>query len=606
MSGIGVEPVADPDANNSQIASPVPAAQGSGAESSKIGGQQNMSLRGFFKELRRRHVLKVAVAYTGIGIVLLEVLTHLFHNFEAPHWVLKVITTLLIVGLPVACLMAWGFEFKEGRVRSVPPEHEHAKPALPAPPAAVPPSIAVLPFEDMSPEQDQKYLGNGIAEELLNALASIDAIKVAARTSSFSLASRGASMKEIGEALHVRHVLEGSVRRSGRKLRVTAQLIDVESGFHLFSQSYDRAAEDIFDIQNEIAREIAAALLPKLGLSKDVVLVKQGTQNLEAYNLWLQGHEYLTSPMPSAARKAIEQLRQAVILDPNYADAWGTLAYVYTYQGVWATDPTPSLANGIDAAAVARTLEPNGVLPLLVQAYVSQIVHHDARASAEYYERARTAGVDLTVWAYNKAYLLDGPLGRYDEAIAVLKEAEQRDPHAPNLQWALMEMYLAAGSIAEAIAIARTQEGSDVPDINILRGLAYLAAGDVTRARAALAAIQAAAGDNFGIAVQLQFAIDAATGDREDARRLLDRMLLEISEGHQVSPYTIGEGYKALGDYERAIDAWTRAAELRATWSLVAMPIRNRNHPVIGKHPRFVELLKHMGLADSAEGTVPG
>jgi hypothetical protein len=411
-------------------------------------------------------------------------------------------------------------------------------------------------------------------------------------------------MKEIGEALHVRHVLEGSVRRAGRKLRVTAQLIDVESGFHLFSQSYDRTTEDIFDIQNEIAREIATALLPKLGLGKDVMLVKQGTQNLEAYNLWLQGHEYLTTPMPSTAGKAIEQLRQAVTLDPNYADAWGTLSYVYAYQGVWATDPTPSLANGIDAAAVARTLEPNGVLPLLTQAYVSQIVHHDARASAEYYERARAAAVDLTAWAFIKAYCLDGPLGRYDEAIAVLKEAEQRDPHAPNLKWALMEMYLAAGRVPEATAIARSQEGSDLPDMNALSGFAYLAAGDVMRARTSLAAIQAAAGDNFGIGVLLQFAIDAATGDRDDARRLLDRMLLEISEGHQVSPYVIGEGYKALGDCERAIEEWTRAAQLRATWTLTAMPMRNRNHPVVGKHPRFLALLKHMGLLpDTSAGS---
>jgi len=172
-----------------------------------------MKFREFLRELHRRNVWKVAVAYTAAAVVLLEVLTHLFHNFEAPHWVLKVITTLLIAGLPVACLAAWGFEVKEGRVRSVPREPQQTKPALPAPVTNAPPSIAVLPFEDMSAEHDQQYLGDGIAEELLNALASIAELKVAARTSAFSFRGRSATMKEIGEVLHVRHVLEGSVRR---------------------------------------------------------------------------------------------------------------------------------------------------------------------------------------------------------------------------------------------------------------------------------------------------------------------------------------------------------------------------------------------------------
>jgi TolB-like protein len=140
----------------------------------------------------------------------------------------------------------------------------------------------------MTAEHDQQYLGDGIAEELLNALASIEGLNVAARTSSFSFAGKGASMTEIGDRLHVRHVLEGSVRRAGQRLRVTAQLIDVRSGFHLFTQSYDREVHDIFEIQNDIAHEIASALLPKLGLSKDVMLVRQGTGNVEAYGLRLR------------------------------------------------------------------------------------------------------------------------------------------------------------------------------------------------------------------------------------------------------------------------------------------------------------------------------
>jgi TolB-like protein len=567
-----------------------------------------MSLRGVLAELRHRGVLKVAAAYAAIGWVALQGLSLLFQSFDAPGWVIKVVTTLVILGFPVACLMSWGFDITPEGVRPISPA-----PKDPGPPptaesqiasvveASASPSIAVLPFVDMSAEHDQQYLGDGIAEELLNALASIEGLNVAARTSSFSFHGKSVTMNEIGDTLHVRHVLEGSVRRAGQKLRVTAQLIDVKSGFHLYSQSYDREVKDIFDIQNDIAREIVTALMPKLGLSADVMLIKQGTANLEAYNLWLQGHQWLTTPIPATSHTAIEQLRQAVALDPKYADAWGALSYVYAYTGVWANDPTPLLVNATDAAAVARVLKPDGILPLLFQAYVKLLIHRDPAASAAFYERARAAGVDLSVWAYNKAYLHDGPLGNYDQAIASLKEAELRDPMAPSLKWALMEMYLASNQIAEAVAVADSQRASRVPDMNVLSGRAYLAVGNIEGARAALAAIHTAVGVNDPTGMLLQFAIDSVIDDSGDAKRLLDRALSRVADGHDVSPYVIGEGYKALRDFDRAIDVWARAAELRVPWTLSGMPVRNRNHPIIGKDPRFLQLLKRMGLQPAAE-----
>ncbi len=410
-----------------------------------------MKVKEFLKELHRRNVWKVALAYVAAAAVLLAVLTDLFQNFGAPHWVLKVITTLLIVGLPVACLMAWGFEFKEGGVRSVtrePKKTNEVKPALPAPETSVPPSIAVLPFEDMSPEQDQKYLGHGIAEELLNALASIDELKVAARTSSFALAGRGVSVDEIGRTLHVGHVLEGSVRRSGRKLRVTAQLIDVQSGFHLFSEAYDRAVEDIFDIQNDIAREIVNALMPRLGIARDAALVRPGTRNIEAYNLWLKAHAWLTNMDPTRSEEVIDQLHQATALDRDFAEAWGDLCYVYAYMTIGAgDDPVPLLMEANRACALALDRSPSVVPALLYEGFLAQLLQRDSRASAVWYEKARGAGADLSVWAFNRAYLLDGPMGRFDDAIAILREAEQQEPLATNLKWALMEMHCAAGRV---------------------------------------------------------------------------------------------------------------------------------------------------------------
>ena len=319
-----------------------------------------MSLRGVLAELRQRGVLKVAAAYAAIGWVALQGLSLLFQSFDAPGWVIKVVTTLVILGFPVACLMSWGFDITPEGVRPISPVPKEpgplptaGSPVASSAEASAAPSIAVLPFVDMSAEHDQQYLGDGIAEELLNALASIEGLNVAARTSSFSFHGKSVTMSEIGDTLHVRHVLEGSVRRAGQKLRVTAQLIDVKSGFHLFTQSYDREVQDIFEIQNDIAREIAGALLPKLGLRKDVMLIRQGTSNLEAYNLRLQARPWLTAPNPRTANAAIETLRRAIRLDPQYWDAWGDLAYIQGYSTTWTGDPVPLFLDAENSAAIA-------------------------------------------------------------------------------------------------------------------------------------------------------------------------------------------------------------------------------------------------------------
>jgi TolB-like protein len=565
-----------------------------------------MSLRGFLQELRRRHVLKVAVAYTGIGIVLLEVLTHLFHNFEAPHWVLKVITTLLIVGLPVACLMAWGFEFREGRVRSIPRERTDAPPALPSPVAANPhPSIAVLPFADMSAERNQQYLGDGIAEELLNALASIDGLDVAARTSSFSLASKGAGINEIGDTLHVRHVLEGSVRRSGAKLRVTAQLIDVQSGFHLFSQSYDRAAEDIFSIQNEIAREIVRTLLPRIGLDTAAQLVKQGTSSLEAYNLWLMARQWLTRPSPAAFRTATEQLVEATRLDPGFAEAWGDLAYINGFVACWVTDPLPYLMEAHHAAETALALSPDNVEGLLFRAYASLLVHHDAKASDEYFRRARDAGADLSVWAFNRAVLHDNPMGSFETATSYLEDAERKDPLAHNLKWVLAWNYFVLGRHGEAVRVAEQlrQLGVSAPDGIAICGI-LLGTAAARQARESLATMADAVPEFAHVAHLYQFMIDDVIGDREHAQKLLDGLLAQAAAQLPVSPIVVAEGYKALGEFDDAIDWWSRAVDQHVPYTLIWMPALNRGHPIVGKDPRFLTLLQRMGLLpDAAAGS---
>jgi len=388
------------------------------------------------------------------------------------------------------------------------------------------------------------------------------------------------------------------VRRAGQKLRVTAQLIDVRSGFHLFSQSYDREVQDIFAIQNDIAHEIAGALLPKLGLAKDVVLVRQGTGNLEAYNLRLKARRWLFAPDPGTSGTAVKQLRDAIALDPRYADAWGDLAYVLGYMSTWTGEPVPLIMESYAAATVALTQAPENVIGLLCKAYLAIVIQHDAASSISYYERARAAGVDLSLWAFQKAYLYHGPLGQYDKAIAALKEAERMDPLAPNLKHALIEMYLASGQVAEAVSAAEAAErlAAKGPELIAICGLVYLSTGDVQRAREALERIGALDRVESAPGIPLRLALDAETGDLEDASRLLDSLLKQYSDGHMVSAYLVGEAYKTVGDYDQAFEWWTRSIERYEGWACSVMPARNRNHPVVGKDPRFLALLKRMGL----------
>jgi TolB-like protein len=565
-----------------------------------------MVLRTFLTELRRRGVLKAAAAYAVIGWVALQVLSLLFENFGAPGWVTKVVTTLVILGFPVACLMAWGFDITPEGVRPVPPAPKDAMP-LPASHAAEPAarasessaaSIAVLPFVDMSAEHDQQYLGDGIAEELLNALASIDGLNVAARTSSFSLHGKNATMKEIGDVLHVRNVLEGSVRRSGQKLRVTAQLVDVESGFHLFSQSYDREMQDIFDIQNEIARHIVHALLPKLGLRQDAALVRQGTHDLEAYNLRLMAHQWLGKANPMTLDQPLGQLRQAIALDPEYADAWGDYAYLLAFSTSWAVDAVPLLMESYRAATVALDHAPDNVPALLVMGSAAMLVHRDPSAAGRYLGRARQAGVDFSLWATMNAIAYEGPLGRYDEALAALGEAEAKDPLAPNLRVPEVSLLLAQGRQAEAVAAADAalRLVPDAPALVVIAIRAHLAAGDVAKARELVDAGSNTSAVRYPGYASMRIATEVATGNRSAAQAMLDTLIEEGVEGRASACFAIGEACVALGEFDRAIEWWTRSVERRELWSLSFMPPLYRGHPVVGKDPRFHALLRRMGL----------
>jgi TolB-like protein len=299
-----------------------------------------------FAELKRRNVFRVGAAYLVVAWLLVEVSDTIFPRLGLPEWTVTFVIALLLLGLPVALFLAWAYELTpEGVKRTADVQLDESVSKLtgrkldfaiiavllvalgwfawdkfgvgpqgppPAEPGQAEASIAVLPFTDMSATGDQEYFGDGLAEEILNLLAGVRELKVSGRTSSFSFKGKDVPIPEIGRALGVAHILEGSVRKSGDRVRITAQLVKADDGFHLWSETFDRQMADIFAIQDEIADAIANAL--QLTLVGRIA----GAGNLDAYQLYLQARPLIYTRNPQNLREARRLIDRALELDPDY------------------------------------------------------------------------------------------------------------------------------------------------------------------------------------------------------------------------------------------------------------------------------------------------
>lgn len=344
----------------------------------------------FLSELSRRNVIRVTGLYVVAGWIILQVITTVAPILELPDWFATAVLVLLLVGLPIVAIGAWAFEMTPDGLRREQSAAEAGgearvsrldigilvalvavigvglwlnfsrPPAIEAPAAQAggETSIAVLAFDDLSEEGDQGYFADGISEEILNLLVRVEGLQVASRTSSFQYKNRPLGIGEIASELGVGHVLEGSVRRAGDRIRITAQLIDARTDRHLWSDNFDRDMTDIFTIQDEIADAIVQALADSLGLSPEDanVDVRVVTANLDAYDAYIQGREYFLRRIQ--INDAITLLEHAVELDPDFVEAWETLALSHVIAPAW-TDRTADDENAAAAAAANRALELN-------------------------------------------------------------------------------------------------------------------------------------------------------------------------------------------------------------------------------------------------------
>jgi TolB-like protein/Tfp pilus assembly protein PilF len=450
-------------------------------------------------ELKRRNVIRVGVLYLIASWVLLQVSDLLLGMFGVPAWGLKLVFTLLVIGFPLVLAFSWIYELtpeglkkqhevdlnqsithETGRKinyligalavlaivvvaveRFIPraaliPAATDAAPGVPpveAPVQAAEKSIAVLPFVNMSSDAGNEYFSDGLSEELLNLLAKIPDLRVAARTSAFKFKGEKIDVQEVARKLNVAHVLEGSVRKSGNKVRITAQLIKAADGYHLWSETYDRTLDDIFVVQDDIAGEVVKAL--KLTLLGTTPVPRSKPIDSEAYNLALQGRFFLDRRGKQDLERAVDYFRQSHERDPGYAPAWAGLSQAYARQ---ADNGFVPAADGYrrarEAAEKALALDPQLVDAHLAMGWIQRSYDWDwAAADASY----RTA-LDLepgSAEALRHAGMQAYALGRRNEAIDLATKAIERDPLRPNSYNNLSLALLAVNRDTEAEAASR-------------------------------------------------------------------------------------------------------------------------------------------------------
>ena len=507
-------------------------------------------------ELRRRNVFRVAAAYLVVGWIVLHVITVIAEPLGLPGWTDTFFIVLLGVGFPIALLLAWAFEMTpEGMKLTVAVSADDSIVSqtarkldyviaggivvlvgaivwqqMASPQAATAPelaaraeagegaSVAVLPFADMSPDSDQAYFADGISEEILNVLVRIPGLQVAGRTSSFAYRGQDQDLREIGNALDVSHVLEGSVRRSGTRLRITAQLIRSADGFHIWSETYDREIADIFDIQDDIAGAVADELATSLGLDTGAISVAR-TSDLDAYESFLHARQLYRDRGQANLELAASMLTETLARDPEYGPSWTLLAGVYGVMPYWreaANPPAPELAESWQApsSAAARraiainptdgkahaflgaahadnwnwieglemldravALAPNDpdVLDAAAQILIQAGFGAEAQALSE-----RAVGLDPLVALYRNNYANTFRVtGRLQDAIAQFRAAIQIDPAQDYIYTNLIFSIAESGDLAgtQAVAAAYVAAGRPMDDPDLLTR--FIAAGSL-------------------------------------------------------------------------------------------------------------------------------
>ena len=591
-----------------------------------------MNLPDFFAELKRRNVYKVAVAYAVVAWLLIQIATQIFPFFEIPNWGVRLVVLLVVLGFPIALIIAWAFELTpEGlkRTESVGAEEaalrrgrsvygpwiyvvliaaslsiglfflgRYTAPPQPAAvqrpsgSASVPgKSIAVLPFENLSRDRDNAYFAEGVQEEIITRLAKIADLKVISRTSTQRYKSSPDDLSQIAERLGVSSILEGSVQKAADRVRVSVQLIDATTEAHLWADTYDRALTDIFAVESDIAKTVADTLRAKLTGSEKNAIASRPTENSEAHQLYLKGRYFWNKRTANDFKTAIAYFEQAIDRDRNFALAYAGLADTYVLlSGFAVASPKESFPKARAAAEKALNLdnslaEAHTSLGQTLFAYDLNLIEaeREFRRAIELNPNYATAHH----W-YAESILI--PLGRFDEAIAESRRALELDPLSIIINADLGAVLFNARKYDEAIEQLRKTLEMDPQFYYAHWGLgqALEMKGLTAEAIAEYEKSAALSDDPFPLALLAH--LYAKLGQKEKAQEILVRVR-EMSKQRYVAPYTFALIHLGLGEKDQALEFLEKDYEERDGYNIAFLKVDRFLDPLRGD-ARFEALVQ--------------
>jgi TolB-like protein/Flp pilus assembly protein TadD len=578
-----------------------------------------VNLRNFVGELKRRNVYKVAIAYAVIAWLLIQIATQTFPFFEIPNWMVRAVIVLLLLGFPIALIIAWAFELTpEGLKRTEVVDREPAKPsrnkawiyvviiatalsaglffagrytasnrAMTSASALPQKSIAVLPLLNESGDPRDEYFSDGLSEELIAALAQIRELKVIGRSSSFRFKERKEDSKTIGEKLGVSTLLEGTVRKQEDKVRIVAELVNAADGIELWTRTFDRELKDIFAVQEEIARAVADSLKVTLLGSSDRSAQRAAPNSVEAHNAYLQGHFHFQRRNVEDYRKAVGYFDQAIQLDPDYALAYAERSEAWTLIGDLTGQRTTAWPKAQSDAEKAVAIAPALAEAHAALGWVRFFVDWKFTEGLSELTRAKELSPGNPT-ANDLLARVIVYLGRLDEAERQARQAVDLDPLAFLAQNNLARVLFLAGKLDEANAIGRKSAELQPAAASSHRWQALVA----VQRRDGEAALREAQQEPDEGYRRFELALaQYVRGDRKTADTALAEL---IANGRDQLAYQIAEVYAVRGEPDKAFE-WLQISfdnHDSGTLSLLVDPLLRG----LRDDPRYKNLLAKLGL----------
>ena len=455
-------------------------------------------------------------------------------------------------------------------------------------------SIAVLPFEDLSPQKDQEYLCDGMAETLINALNNIEDLQVIPRTSAFPFKGKELDVREIGRKLNVDSILEGSMQKSGKRLRITARLISVEEGYPLWSEQYNREEEDVFAIQDEISMAIVDKLRIKLAGKEKTLLAKRYTEDLEAYNLYLKGRHFWSKTTPESLNEGIEYFQKAIDKDPTYALPYAGIADCYIILGLFYIAPKEAYPRAKETAERALEMDEGLAGAHASLGLVKMLYDWDWPAAEREFKRAIELDPNYaTAHLWYSLYLTT--MGMHDDSIIEAKRAQELDPISPITTWLLGTVFYYARQYDQAIE--ECQKALEIDPSNfmthVLLSMAYIEKGAYNEAIAQLQKGMDISEKDSQPQIMRLIITYVVSGKTDELKRLFE----ELSKGSRqdyFSPYFIASLYLNFGQIDKTFEWLERAYEEHDHW-IIALKV-DPKFDNLRSEPRFTALLKKVGL----------